>query len=245
MSLRNASQRLVGILVVVGLVGCTPIAEQTLKKQLSTTIGPAEQYDVDIDGLKLNAGKAQRVVIVGQRVQPQGLPVLDRLTIDLRDIEYNRQAKRLEKLVGINATARITATDLAIFLQQQRKLPNATVSLRPPDLATVGVRQDLNLFGVQLPVGVPAMAIGKLTKNNDRIYFMISELRAAGINLGDRPAKLLAQTINPVVDLSGLPVDVNVTTLRVENNAVQLELTGDPARLLQSQLLSIRMLPEK
>lgn len=241
MSVRNRPQRLIWIFVVIGLTSCTPIAEQSLKKQLSSTIGPAAQYDVDIDGLKLSAGKAQRVAIVGQRVQPEGLPVLDQLTIDLRDIKYDRKAKRLERLVGIDATARITATDLAIFLQQQRNLPNATVLLQPPDRATVGVRQDLSLFGVQLPVGVPADATGKLTKNNDRIYFMISELRAAGINLGDRPAKLLAQTINPVVDLSGLPVDVNVTSLRVENNMVQLELTGDPARLLQSQLPSAQV----
>lgn len=233
----KAPRRLVLILAVISLTGCTPIVENSLKQQLSKKIGPAKNYDVKIDGLELGTGEADQVAIVGQRVQPQGAPVIDRLTIDLRDIKYNRKEKHLERLVGIAATAQIKASDIATFLETQRNLPNTSVSLWPPDRATVRVRKDLSLLGRKLPVGLTADASGQLSKTNDRIYFTVSDVRAAGINLGDQPAQLLSQAINPLVDLSDLPLDVSIKTLRVENNTVQIELTGDPARLFKSHTL--------
>jgi hypothetical protein len=221
------------MLAVVGLIGCTPagIAEQSIARELTQVIGPAARYDVDIQGLKAFAGEADRILIVGQRVQRPGAPVLDQLTIELRGVKYNRGESRLEQLAGVDATARITAADIATFLEGRQEILTATVVLRPPDQATLRVRPDLGLAGLELSVGLSVEATGALRANTDRIYFVVSDVRAAGFNLGDRAAQALSQVINPLVNLSDLPLEVEVTSLQVENEAVQVKLTGDPASL--------------
>jgi hypothetical protein len=230
MSALKVTRRFFLTLIGVGLVGCTPsgVAEQTIKRALPETIGPADHYEVQIEGLKARSGEADRVLIIGQRVRPQGTPTLDRLTIELRGVQYNRTARRLERLAGVEGTAQITAVDLADFLETQPNVQTATVSLRSPDQAILSIQPAFSLISLDLSVGLTVDATGRLMGERDRIYFVVSEVRAAGASLGDGAARLLSQAINPLVDLSGLPIDVEVTAISVENNTVQIEVTGDP-----------------
>lgn len=63
-------------------------AEREIAKMLPEILGPAESYSVKVDGkaTEMLKGKVRGVQVTGVRVQPEGLPCLDRLEADVRDV---------------------------------------------------------------------------------------------------------------------------------------------------------------
>lgn len=221
------------MLLLIGALwlGCSVSGqvERGIERELPAAIGPADRYDVEIEGLRARAGEARRVTVRGERVQPENAPVLDRLDLDLRGVHYDRREERIERVERATATARITPADLAAFLNTQRNVSGASVALQEPNQATIRVRPELG--GFTLPAGLTVEITGTLVAEAGRVRFDVSELRAAGANLGEAVARRLSAAINPVVDLSGMPARLQVTGVRVEEGAVRLDAEGDPTGL--------------
>lgn len=206
--------------------GCvTNQVERTLERELPQAIGPADRYDVEIEGLRARTGEARRVTIVGERVRPKEAPVLERIEMELQGIRYDEDAKRLERVESARATARVLPGDLAAFLEAHRSVQDVSVALQGPDAATLRVRPELG--GLQLPAGVDVEVTGRLVARDGHVHFDVARVRAAGLNLGGAVARRLSEAINPVVDLSGTPARLQVTRVRVEDGAVHLDATGD------------------
>lgn len=211
-------------LLFVG-AGCTGTVERELEDKLRAYIGPAERYDVQIDGLRARSGRASRVFAVGERVQLEDAPVVERFEFDLRGVTYDRSAKRLERVDSTRASARITALALVDFLESKDGVREATLSLRAPDEATLRVRPELG--GLPVPRGIRAEVTGRLEASGSRVRFVVSDVEAAGFNLGTAAARRLSEVINPLVDLADLNDNLEVTSVRVEGDAVVLEASGD------------------
>lgn len=199
--------------------------EAGIERALPAAIGPAERYDVEVEGLRARAGEAERVAVVGLRVQPEGAPTLDRLDLDLRGVRYDRGSERLERVESARATVRLLPADLDAFLSTQDGIREATVRLREPDSATVRLRPAIG--DLALPPGVAVEVRGRLRAENGALRLDVDELRAAGFDLGQTLARELSERINPVVDLSDLEPTLRVVDVRVEDGAVWLEATGD------------------
>ncbi len=212
-------------------IGCssTGLVERELERELQKLIGPADHYDVEISGLRARSGEAARVFAVGQRVRPEDAPVVDRFELDLRGVTYDRGEKRLERVDSAYATARITAPDLAAFLEAQGNVRDASITLREPDEATIRVRPEFG--GIALPHGIEATVTGRLEADGGRVRFVVSDVEAAGLDLGAAAARRLSDAINPLIDLSDTEVRLQITSVRVENGAVLLEATGNPTGL--------------
>lgn len=219
------------LLALLLWTGCVPTGqvERGLERELPKLLGPADSYDVQIEGLRARSGEAEHITVVGERVRMDGVPVVERLDLDLRGVTYDRGEKRLERVESARATARITASALAIFLGAQRNVRDATVALRAPDEATIRVRPEFG--GVALPRGVTAEVTGRLEARDGRVHFVVSEVEAAGFDLGAAAARRLSDAINPLVDLTEEEVDLRVTAVRVEDGAIQLDAEGDPSGL--------------
>ena len=213
------------------LTGCTITGqvEQWIARELPDAIGPADAYTVQIEGLRARAGAADRVLVTGTRVRPEGAPVLDRLDLELRGVQYDRRAERLDRAESAVATARLLPADLNVFLEQNRNVREAMLTLRAPDEATLRVRPSIGGFSV--PAGVAVELTGRLVSTGGQVAFEVATLRAAGLNLGSGAAQRLSDAINPLVDLTDAPADLRVTSLRVENGALLVEATGDPSGL--------------
>ncbi len=208
--------------------GCIPSTGQVehgLERELQKLIGPADRYDVQIEGLRARSGEAERVVAVGEGVRPEDAPVVDRFELDLHGVTYDRGEKRLERVDSARATARITALDLEAFLETKENVRDASITLREPDEATIRVRPELG--GFALPRGLVAAVTGRLEAEDGRVHFVISDIEAAGLDLGSAATRRLSDLINPLIDLSDMEVRLQVTSVRVENGAVLLDATGD------------------
>ena len=207
--------------------GCVPTGqvERGLERELQKLIGPADRYNVEIEGLRARSGEAEHITVVGERVRAKGAPVVNRLVLDLRGVTYDRGEKRLERVDSAYATAQITASDLAAFLETQRNVRDATVTLRAPDEATIRVRPEFG--GVAFPRGVTAEVTGRMEAADGRVRFAVAEVEAVGFDLGSAAARRLSEAINPLVDLSDMASGLRVTDVHVEGGAVRLDATGD------------------
>lgn len=220
---------LLPFLLWTGCVPSTGQIERGLERELPKLLGPADRYDVEIEGLRARSGEAERVTAVGERVRLEEAPVVDRLDVELLGVTYDRGEDRLERVERARATARITPLDLADFLEAHRNVREASVTLDAPNRATIRLRPEVG--GIALPRGVTVEVTGRLEPDGRRLRFEVSDVEAAGVNLGRAAASGLSDLVNPLVDLSGTPADLRVTDVRVENGVLRLDATGNPTGL--------------
>ena len=220
------------LLVLALLAGCNPataFVERAVERELPDLIGPADAYDVSIEGLRLGEGAAEQVDVTGLRVRPDGAPVLDRLALVLTGVRYDPDAGRLDHVESARATAHVRPSDLAAFLDAHRNVRDAALTLRPPDGATLRFRPEIRGFTV--PEGVAVALTGRLAADDGRVRFEVSEVRAGGLPLGRLVAQQLSAAINPVVDLTGTGAALHVTRVTVSAASIRVEATGDPTGL--------------
>lgn len=208
--------------------GCTPtsLVEQGIERELPQYVGPAESYDVDIKGLSVSAGTAESVIAVGERVRPEGAPVIDRLQLDLRGVVYDKAAEKLTQVEGALLTAVIKTPDLSDFLESYRNVDEAEVVLRSPNEATLRIRPQIGNYSV--PPGVTVDVTGSLVGDDTQLRFEVSEVSAAGIDISAIAASRLSDAVNPLADLENLPVKVEITSVVVAGETIGLEVVGDP-----------------
>ncbi|NLB95538.1 MAG: LmeA family phospholipid-binding protein [Armatimonadetes bacterium] len=211
---------------VVVATGCTPgerQVEQAIQRELPRLVGPAASYHVDIQGLQ-GARSAERVTATGRRVRPEGSPVLDHVAVELNGVTYDTERGQLERVENAEVIARVQAADLATFLEAQRTLRDVTVDLEPP--ARVRVRARPEIPGLEIPPGVLIDAEGRLVGEGARVRYDIDRVHAAGATLPGGVVVRLSNAINPVVDLSRIPVILRVVELRVEGESMVIRATG-------------------
>ncbi len=211
------------------LAGCNPsnLVAQGIERELPKYVGPADNYDVDIEGLSVREGSAKSVVAVGERVRPEGAPVIDQLSLDLQDVVYDREAERLSEVGAVRLTAVIKTDDLADFLEAYRNVREAEVMLRSPDQATIRLRPQVGNLAV--PPGITVDVGGQIVGQGTQLRFEVDKVTAAGFDLSNLAARRLSDVINPLADLQELPVDVNITSVVVAGETIGLEVVGDPS----------------
>lgn len=210
------------------LIGCSPtrLVEQGIEKELPQYVGPAEHYDVDIDGLNIVAGTASSVVAVGDRVHPEGAPVIDRLELELKEITYDRNSEKLTKVESAQLTAVIKTPDLVDFLEAYRNVQEADITLYSPNQATLRIRPQIGDYSI--PQGITVDVSGELIGDGTQLRFDVYEVRAAGINISNLTATRLSNLINPLADLNNLPIQVDISSVIVAGETIGLEVVGDP-----------------
>lgn len=216
-----------GLLNGLAGAGCSPVSnyvERTLERELHEVVGPADSYEVAIFGLRARAGEAERVEVVGLRVRPEGAPTLDRLEMELRGVRYDRSGRKLERIDEANALARLTRTDLAAYLESHRNLRDVSVTLEAPGRATIRARPEIG--GLQLPRNVVVEVGGRIGVEEGTAVFQVTELHAAGVNLGATASRRLSDAINPLLDLGELPADLHVSSVGVQDTILVIQAVG-------------------
>lgn len=208
---------------------CTPtsLVEQGIERELPKYVGPADRYDVQIEGLKAQEGTARSVVALGERVRPDGAPVIEQLRLELQGVVYDKRAERLSYVEGARLTAVIRTPDLEDFLERYRNVREAEVVLQAPDRGTIRVRPQIGNLAV--PAGVTVDVAGQLVGEGTQLRFEVDRVSAAGFDLSAIAARRLSDLINPLADLQNLPVQVEITGVAVAGESIGLEVTGDPS----------------
>lgn len=217
---------LLAILLVACLAsGCSidGRVEDEIEAALPAALGPADDYRVTVEGVRLGDGTAERVQIEGRRVARENAPVVERLSVDLRGVRYDRGTKRLTGAESARATLRLLPADLAPYLDQQRGLERSQIALRPPDGVTLRAQGEFE--GFRLPV--TAEIQGRLVARDGRVHLDVERVGAAGFGLGGGLARSLSERINPVLDLTDEALALRVTAVRVQADTLVLDATGD------------------
>ena len=198
---------------------------------LPEAIGPAESYDVTVEGASLRTSSAERVEIVGLRVAREGAPVIDRFEAVLDDVAFDRDKKEVSSVGRARATARVLAPDLEAYLSAQGQVSRATLTLAEPDEVLVRVRGELADYEVPVDLEIR----GRFVTNAGRVDLDISGVKAGPISVNGAASNLERQ-INPVLDLTDDDIALTVTAVRVEGGALVLEAAGDLSGLQISRV---------
>jgi hypothetical protein len=210
------------------LAGCQATddrVEARIERELPDLLGPADRWEVDVEGVESDASGADAVDVIGYRIRPRQGPVIDRLSIELRDLRYDRDARRLERAESARATAWINGADLADFIERQGGVRDATVTMSAPDSLFLRVRPELG--GLLVPPGANVEIVGTVEGRGPYLEYDVADVHAAGLDLGDWGSRRLTRLINPLIDLSDLPLRLDVTAVRVEGRTVRLDAEGD------------------
>ncbi len=208
---------------------CTPtsLVEQGIERELPKYVGPAERYNVEIEGFDARRGSADSVIAVGERVRPEGAPVIERLALDLTDVVYDRQTERLSQVGNARLTAVVKTPDLSDFLETYRNVREAEVMLQSPNRATLRIRPQIDQFA--LPQGVTVDVSGELVGEATQLRFEVDSVSAAGIDVSAIAASRLSKAINPLADLKNLPIDVEIVSVVAAGESIGMEIVGDPS----------------
>lgn len=215
------------IVLAAALAGCSATddrIESRLRSELPRVLGPADRYEVDVKGVDAGAGSADRVTVVGYGIHPRQGPALDRLELDLRGVRYDRHAHRIDRVGDARATAWVSAADLSDFVQAQDGVGAATVTLAAPDSVYVRLRPDLG--GLPVPPGASLEVAGYVEAKGPFVEYRVTGVNALGGRLGDSFVRRISRLINPIVDLSALPMRLEVTRVQVEGRTLRLEAAG-------------------
>jgi hypothetical protein len=213
--------------------------EQTLARELPVVLGPGQDYRVDVRGLRLS-GSMRRVTATGQRVVPavpqSGAPVLDRLEVELRDVAYSRERRKVERVGRALVRTRVTASDISAFLQARRGLEVASLELREPDRFLLQARPSEGSTAAASAAALNDSATpdsflwveGRLVGAGSRVNFQVSAVRPAlpdqtgGSPPPDWSASALSQRLSPLMDLSDLPL-IRLAALRLHTMTVEVQ----------------------
>jgi hypothetical protein len=223
-----------GLAALAALSGCASEGrvEDRLEEALERRLGPAEEYQVDIEGLTARTGEADLVRAEGVRVEPEGGPIIDRIQIEMREVRYDRDLDRLVGAASVQATAWMRPNDIEQYLEREQRVQSAAVTLEQPDRMRMRFRPEL---GLPIPLNVMAEVEGTIEGRGSELHYVVSEATAAGFEIDDGMADRLSRLINPIVDLSELPLDLEVTSVRIENGALRVDAIGDVTDLQTSR----------
>ncbi len=223
---------LVGMLVVPWLTGCAGTAERAAERAIiqraEALIGPADDYDADVRGL--TSSSAREVMLVGTRVRPRPNLVLERLTLNLRGVHYQRDPFVVQRVEEASFVIRVTEQAINSYLLAQGRtgnavLRNAQVALLPNE---VRVAADMLLAGQTVHV----TTAGSFQAQGAVVQYVPQRLAVAGVGVPLTVLPLFAALVNPAADLGNLRFTPQVETITVESGAVTLSGRADVRAML-------------
>ncbi len=211
------------------VIGCGhPVQETAAHKiadALPSVLGPAAHYDVQVDGdpFALTRGRARAVHIQGQDVQLSPRITLDTLNIDTRDVSFDTGTRRLSHIGATAFTASLGQANLDRYLAQSKPLlPGLVVTLLPD---AVEARVPVSFAGLH----TTAALSGSFRPNADdprRLDFVAQNAQLGEVPLPASLVNLAVESLNPVLDLSGLKAPLTVTDAHVTNSRLVLSGTA-------------------
>lgn len=239
---RSVVKQMLGALAVGSVIltggGCTRAvnrtAERRIREALPDAIGPARDYRVHVENAPLRsiAGKFANVSIDGDDVQfPTGL-LLDRLHIDLKNVDIDTRRGKVRHIGDARFTITVSDKSLDQFLAGEapagENLRKTRLTFEANNMVTVtGERVTL------LNVGVPFRLTGPVrVASPTRIEIDARRLVVAGLPFSTGVLRFFKQRIEASVDLRQFPVAVKLATVSTQRGSMTLSGSVDAEALL-------------
>jgi hypothetical protein len=220
--------RLRKTLLVIGVLalaatGCIRgIAEESVRKSLPKLIGPAEKYEVHIehtsDG-RLLAGDIEDLTIIGHRIRTRDGLVINDLAVRMHGLKVDTGKKQIKSVERAVFDLDILQEDLSALARQKvHGVGNPVVLLATSGVSVVVPARLLRASLDSTLHGVLAVDDGR------RIDFVPDRLTLVGIiPVPDLVLAAAISRINPLADLSALPVPVQIDMLTTDSGKMNVK----------------------
>ena len=222
-------------LTISSLTGCggtSPFRaiERAIRDKLPSLLGPADRYEVAVSrsGGGLIAGRIPWINIQGRNVRAiEGL-TLDDLDVRLEDVHFSRTSRTVQEIGLTRFEAHLSAASVVSYLHARSpSLRDARVSFSQ---GAVQVHAAPSLLGIGVPMDIEGRPVLRGTTTID---FAASRVAVLRLGLPAFAVRRLESRINPLVDLSTMPLPLHLTAVQIEGDRAVITGTAslDPARL--------------
>jgi hypothetical protein len=223
---------------MLGLTGCERAinrsAERKIRDALPDLLGPARAYSVHVSGAATRTaqGHLARVTVDGDDVDLSNGLLLDRLHLDLKNVEVDTGRRRVQRIGDVRFVATVGENSLDEFLAGEspegEPIRNIRVLLESNNSVTLSADR------VVLGAGVPFRLTGPLRiVGPQRIEIDPTRLTVIGIPLSGAPLRFLKQRFESAIDLSSMPFAVRLTGVQTQPGKLILSGTADVTSLLE------------
>ena len=209
-------------------------AERRIRDALPDILGPARQYKAHVANApeRTVQGRLASVEIDGDGVQLSNGLILDHLHLDLKGVEVDTGQKRVKQIREALFTATIRQADLDEYLAGESPIGETLKEVR----LTLMANNQVTLTGKRLVLGlgVPFRMTGPLrVVTPQKIELDSTRLVVIGIPISGGPLHFLKQRFESAMDLSTLPIPIQVTQVQTEKGKLILSGTADVVAILQ------------
>ena len=232
-----------GLFLFLTAPGCARVAESkaetAVNDLLPSFLGPADKYTTRVRGRSVGAvmrGRLESVHIEGQNVRLQDGMTIDRLQMDFEAISLDAKSRKLTHVGSATFTARIGTANLNRYVTV--KCPTlagllitlgegkATIEARPAMLASFGID------ALKIPIAVEGRLVP--SDNGTKLDFVPDGAHVSVLPIPRAVIDYLARTLNPAVDLSVLPIPIQIQSAQIKPDGVYLEGIAPPDDLLRA-----------
>ena len=195
-----------------------------MREALPKLIGPADSYQARVSGSNIGADHLASVHISGMRVALARVPVLNLVELNLRDVAFDRQQKRLTSVGEAHGQVKLVAGDLAEYLRLSGWLDRATVRFEPPNRIVA--------TGIPSVAGIPVMSRGesefqgRLFAQGSQVLLTVDYLRLGSVEATPVVCLVLRAALNPLFDISGYPLPTRIDSVQVRDGALLILASG-------------------
>lgn len=234
---RNTFGAMTAALIALALcTGCgrtiNRSAERHIRDALPNVLGPARQYRVHIENApdRTLDGKLALVTVDGDDVQFSNGLLLDRLHLDLKDVDYDTVRQRLRRIGEARFSVSVGEKNLDEFMAGEapegERFRHVHIKLTSGQVTISGDR-------VVLGLGVPFRMTGPLKlAGPQRIEIDPNRLTVVGITVAGLPLRFLKGRFDSAIDLSALSFPVTVTGAQSAGGLLTLTGQVDAQALL-------------
>lgn len=224
------------LVLLFAAAGCAPpingAAARKIRAALPALLGPARLYTVKVGGdpLRTLHGRLARVDIEADDLQMPNAPLMHRLTLALKGVDFDTRHHLLRHIDSAHFTAELDADALTLALMDgsldQQGLTDLDVTLDEGNQVVLsGKRRTLGM-------GVPFSLSGPLDiAGPEKLQFDPQELKIIGIPLPKLITHLITAYFTSSLNLSGLPFPVQLQSLHTSPGLLVLQGEADLSRM--------------
>lgn len=206
------------VLVIALLVGalCSAgcfqgMAEDQVRKTLTRLLGPAEKYEIHIANTSdsmLLGGEVRDLSINAKRVATRDGLVIQRFDVRMHGLKLDKAKKKVESVQTATFDLDILQEDLStLACRKVQKMGDVQVLVAPGEVAVV---MPARALGQALDLSVRG---GLSVDEGVRIVFRPNGISVGPLSLNEGLPRMVLERINPIADLSKLPIPVYVERL--------------------------------
>ncbi|MBC7809013.1 MAG: DUF2993 domain-containing protein [Akkermansiaceae bacterium] len=226
---------------VILLTGCgrsiETRAEHAITDLLPRYLGPAEKYTARVSGRPdaIYRGRLRSVHIEATNVQMLPNLIINRLTMDVKDVSVDRASNTLRNVGETRFSARLTESVINTYVQRRpTTLRDVSISLNADGKAIITARPEVLGFST-----IPVSLRGTVRLQSDgKILNFQPESASLNVGVGQVRANLpgfiadnIASQLNPVADLSAAPFPIVAESVIVEQGTATITGYVPPGEL--------------